>query len=85
MPTISCTEFSRQLDEAIERRESVDTVRLREHAGTCAECRGLWLDALVVDRAVAQWKKPVVSAGLTDRIVAQVIGRRGCAGRGRGF
>jgi hypothetical protein len=72
MPTISCTEFSRQLDEAIERRESVDTVRLREHAGTCAECRGLWLDALVVDRAVAQWKKPVAVAGLTDRILAHV-------------
>ena len=34
MPTISCTEFNRQLDESIERRESVDTVlaaRAREH------------------------------------------------------
>ena len=51
MPTISCTEFNRQLDEAIERRESVDTVGLREHAAACAECRCLWLDALVVDRA----------------------------------
>jgi hypothetical protein len=72
MPTISCTEFNRQLDEAIERRESVDTVGLREHAAACAECRCLWLDALVVDRAVAQWKKPVADAGLTDRILAQL-------------
>lgn len=72
MPTISCTEFSRQLDEAIERRESVDTVGLREHAAACAECRCLWLDALVVDRAVAQWKKPVADAGLTDRILSQL-------------
>ncbi len=73
MPTISCTEFNRQLAEAVERRESVDTVWLREHAAGCADCRAQWLDALVVDRALAQWKKPVVPVGLTDRIVAQVV------------
>lgn len=73
MPTMNCTEFSRRLDEAIERRESVDTVWPREHAAACAACRGLWLDALAVDQAVARWKKPVPIAGLTDRILAQVI------------
>jgi hypothetical protein len=72
MPTISCTEFNHQLAEAIERRVPVDAVGLREHAAACAECRSLWLDALVVDRAVALWKKPVVDAGLTDRILAQL-------------
>ena len=72
MPTMSCTEFSCRLDEAIERRESVDTVWLREHATACAECRSLWLDALAVDQAIARWKKPVPVAGLTNRILAQV-------------
>jgi hypothetical protein len=72
MPTMSCTEFSHRLDEAIERRESLDTVWLREHATGCAECRPLWLDALAVDQAIARWKKPVPVAGLTDRILAQV-------------
>jgi len=72
MPTISCTEFSRQLAEAVERRESVNTVVLREHAGACAECRRQWLDAMIVDRAVANWTKPVPAAGLTDRILAQL-------------
>jgi hypothetical protein len=73
MPTISCTEFSRQLGEAVERRESVNTVVLREHAGACAKCRQQWLDTMIVDRAVADWKKPVPAAGLTDRILAQVV------------
>jgi hypothetical protein len=72
MPTMSCTEFNCRLDEAIERRESVDTVWLREHAAACAECRALWLDALAVDQAITRWKKPVPVVGLTDRILAQV-------------
>jgi hypothetical protein len=72
MPTISCTEFSRQLAETIERRASVDLVSLREHAGTCDDCRAQWLDALCVDRAVAQWKRPAPTAGLTDRILSAV-------------
>ncbi|HEV3002945.1 MAG TPA: hypothetical protein VGX78_00720 [Pirellulales bacterium] len=72
MPTISCTEFSRQFAEAIERRESLNTTALREHAGACAECGREWLDAMVVDRAVAHWKKPMPAAGLTDRILAQL-------------
>jgi hypothetical protein len=72
MPTISCTEFSRQLSEAVETRQSVDTVALREHAASCAECRCEWLDALLVDRAVAHWPKPVAAAGLTERILSQI-------------
>jgi hypothetical protein len=72
MPTINCTEFHKRLADAIERRESVDNVILREHAGVCAECRASWLDALLLDSAVAQWKKPVSSQGLTERILTQV-------------
>jgi hypothetical protein len=72
MPTISCTEFSRRLAEAVESRQSVDSITLREHAAMCPECRSEWLDALLVDRAVAHWPKPVASAGLTERILAQV-------------
>ncbi len=72
MPTINCTEFSRQLAEHVERRASIDTADLREHAAACPQCREEWLDSLIVERAVAGWKKPVPSAGLTDRILAQV-------------
>jgi hypothetical protein len=72
MPTISCTEFKRQLTETVERRGSVDREALREHAGACAKCRELWLNAMLVDRAVAGWKKPVPAVGLTDRILLHV-------------
>jgi hypothetical protein len=72
MPTISCTEFNERLAEAVERREPADTPVLREHAGTCAECQAAWLDALIVDRALVQWKKPVATEGLTERILAHV-------------
>ncbi|HXY33461.1 MAG TPA: hypothetical protein VEI07_04490 [Planctomycetaceae bacterium] len=82
MPTINCTEFSRQLAEAVERRKSVDTVALREHAASCHECCGQWLDALLVDRAVADWKKPVAAAGLTDRILSHVAAETGAAAAG---
>jgi hypothetical protein len=80
MPTISCTEFSRQLSEAVENRQSVDAVALREHAASCAECRCEWLDALLVDRAVAHWPKPMAVAGLTDRILSQVAAETATAG-----
>ena len=80
MPTISCTEFSRQLSEAVETRQSVDTVALREHAASCAECRCEWLDALLVDRAVAHWPKPVAVAGLTERILSQVAAETAAGG-----
>jgi len=72
MPTISCTEFSRQLAELVERRASIDVAQLREHAGGCPQCRELWLDSLIVDRAVAGWKKPAPSADLSARILARV-------------
>jgi hypothetical protein len=72
MVTISCTEFSRQLADAVERRGSVDTVALREHAASCAECRSAWFDAMLVDQAVSQWRKPMVAGGLTERILSHV-------------
>jgi hypothetical protein len=72
MPPISCTEFNERLAEAVERRESADTPVLREHAGACAECQAAWLDALIVDRALVQWKKPVATEGLTERILLHV-------------
>jgi hypothetical protein len=72
MPTISCTEFSRQLADAVERRQTVDTAALREHAGSCPECRSQWLDAQLVDRAITRLKKPLVPAGLTERILLHV-------------
>jgi hypothetical protein len=72
MPTINCTEFSGQLAELVERRASIDVAQLREHAGACPQCRELWLDSLIVERAVVAWKKPAPSADLSARILAQV-------------
>ena len=85
MPTISCTEFSRQLSEAVETRKSVDTLALREHAASCAECRCEWLDALLVDRAVARWPKPVAAAGLTERVLSQLAAETASAGSATPF
>jgi hypothetical protein len=82
MSTMNCTEFSRQLSDAVERRETVDTPRLREHANLCAECRSDWLDALVLDRALPRWQKPIAPAGLTERILAQVAAETAAVGAG---
>ncbi len=49
MPSISCSEFSRLLAQAIESRSPVDAPDLRGHAAQCADCRAAWLDALLLD------------------------------------
>lgn len=69
MPNINCTEFSRLLAEAVESHQSVASAALREHATQCADCRVSWLDALLVDRAVAQWKSGVPTADLADTVL----------------
>jgi hypothetical protein len=56
MSNTSCTEFSRLLEERVEAHLSLDTPELRSHADQCADCRLAWLDALLVDGAVAQWR-----------------------------
>jgi hypothetical protein len=73
MPSISCSEFSRLLEQAVESRLPVDAPDLRGHATECADCRTAWLDALLLDGAVAQWKstgkKTVAPAELTDIVL----------------
>jgi len=63
MPSISCSEFSRLLAQAIESRLPVDVPDLRGHAAECADCQAAWLDALLLDGAVAQWKNQRKSTG----------------------
>ncbi|HEX4072755.1 MAG TPA: hypothetical protein VHX68_16360 [Planctomycetaceae bacterium] len=57
MSNISCTEFNRLLEESIEAHSPLDTPELRGHADQCADCRLAWLDALLIDGAVSQWRK----------------------------
>jgi hypothetical protein len=57
MSNTSCTEFSRLLEESIEARLPLDTPELRGHADQCTDCRLAWLDALLLDGAVSQWRK----------------------------
>jgi hypothetical protein len=57
MSNISCTEFNRLLEESIEAHLPLDTPELRGHADQCADCRLAWLDALLLDGAVSQWRK----------------------------
>ena len=73
MSNTSCTEFNRLLEESIEARLPLDTPEFRGHADQCADCRLAWLDALLLDGAVSQWRKsanarlPVVD--LTDVVL----------------
>jgi hypothetical protein len=73
MSNISCTEFVRRLEQTIESRRAVETSELRAHAAGCAVCRAEWLDALLLDGAVADWqksgKKIVPSVDLTDAVL----------------
>ena len=57
MSNTSCTEFNRLLEESIEAHLPLDTPELRGHADQCADCRLAWLDALLLDGAVSQWRK----------------------------
>jgi len=57
MSNTSCTEFNRLLEESIEAHSPLDTPELRGHADQCADCRSAWLDALLLDGAVSQWRK----------------------------
>jgi len=73
MSNISCTEFVRRLEQTVESRRPAETSELRAHAAECAACRAEWLDALLLDGAVAEWqksgKKIVPSVDLTDAIL----------------
>jgi hypothetical protein len=72
MSNISCTEFSRLLGEAVELRLPVDRPELRDHAADCTDCRAVWLDAVLLDGAVAQWrktKKTLLSVDLADVVL----------------
>jgi hypothetical protein len=72
MSNINCTEFSRLLGETVESRLPVDRPELRDHAAVCTDCRAVWLDAVLLDGAVAQWrktKKTLLSVDLADVVL----------------
>jgi hypothetical protein len=57
MSNISCIEFERLVELAVESRTPVDSAVLRGHAAECVGCRAAWLDATLLDGAVAEWRK----------------------------
>ena len=71
MSNTNCTEFSRLLEEAVESRLPVDTPALRGHAVECTGCKAAWLDAILLDGALAQWKtkKMLSPVDLTDAVL----------------
>ena len=57
MSNISCIEFNRLIEQAVEARSPVDSTALRAHSTECAPCRAAWLDAMLLDGAVTEWRK----------------------------
>jgi hypothetical protein len=75
MSNINCTEFGNLIEQAVESRTAVDSAVLRAHAADCAGCRAAWLDAMLLDGAVAEWrktgKKILPSVDLADIVLAR--------------
>lgn len=69
---MNCHEFQSQLDDALDQRLSPDHSSLSGHASSCPECRRLWEDWLLLERAVGEWKnhREPVEVDLTDRVIA---------------
>lgn len=70
---MNCQEFREQLDAALDEQRVVSTqtgaVGISAHVESCAECRVLYEEHLLIGAAVAAWKprRPVVD--LTDRVI----------------
>jgi hypothetical protein len=75
MSNISCIEFNRLIEQAVESRSPVGSASLRAHATECTDCRAAWLDAMLLDGAVAEWrktgKKILPSVDLADIVLSR--------------
>ncbi|TWT58711.1 hypothetical protein KOR42_20970 [Thalassoglobus neptunius] len=67
----SCELFRRTLQEAIENRTPL-LAGVEDHPKHCgsAECRNMWEDHLLLERAIAEWRNRPVSIDMTDAVVA---------------
>ncbi len=72
MRNISCTEFRRQLADAVESRSSVDLPELGEHAAACPNCATAWEDALLLNLAIARWQRDAPPVDLADSVLARL-------------
>lgn len=68
---MNCTEFQSQMDRSLEERCPLDETALGGHAASCADCRPLWEDWLLLERAIGQWNQrgDVLDSELTDRVI----------------
>ncbi len=82
---MTCNEFQKQLDAAIDRQLDGDceaavceagTVELEAHASGCETCRELWQDFVLLERAVTEWRtrpsSSQPSTDFTDRILREI-------------
>ncbi len=76
MSNISCIEFNCLIEQAVEARLSVDSAALRAHATECTDCRAAWLDALLLDGAVAEWRRTGKKILPSVDLATIVLGRR---------
>ncbi len=69
---MNCTEFERTLHEAVESRQTPDSMEFRSHVEHCSACLALWSDFLILDQVVPPWKRRTNDVDLVDRVVAQM-------------
>ena len=82
---MTCDEFQKQLESAIDRqldgdREADDreagSVELEAHASGCEACRELWQDFVLLERAVTEWRTRLssqeLSSDFTERVLREV-------------
>ena len=73
--SMDCLEFEALLDWRLDERLDPATADMRSHADGCPACQDRLLDATLVVRGITAWREslPASSAGLTDRIVDDVL------------
>ncbi|MEX2286193.1 MAG: hypothetical protein WD648_03825 [Planctomycetaceae bacterium] len=69
---MSCAEFERLLEAAIEGRSTVDEVSLDRHAADCPACRALCEQQRLLDQAIVAWQASAPEAELADAVLARL-------------
>jgi hypothetical protein len=69
---MNCAEFRDQLHSSIERRRPVNAAA-ETHLQHCddAACRRAWREALLLDGAIAEWRRVQPTIHVADRVVAE--------------
>lgn len=71
MSSMSCAEFERLLEAAIEGRTAVDGPSLDRHAADCPACRALCEQQRLLDHAIVAWQASAPESELADALLAR--------------